>query len=273
MKHIGLFAGGGGFEYVIQKNGGETVAFSEIDPFCIKVLSYHFPGAESLGNIDQINFKKYANEIDIITGGFPCQPFSVSGERNGQSDPRYKWPEMFRAIQTVRPPYVVAENVYGIVNWSKGLVFEKVQTDLESEGYEVLSFILPAASVGANHERKRVWFVGFNRMFKMERQRAMEQSHFTYPDRHRRNAICNNVQKGKSKINEFEPLDQSSFKSEIPTFAPLCSLDDGIPRELDGTTFSKWRGESVKIYGNAIHTGVFDNIYLTILQMDSAFDL
>lgn len=273
MKHIGLFAGGGGFEYVIQKNGGQTVAFSEIDPFCIKVLSYHFPGAESLGDIDQINFKKYANEIDIITGGFPCQPFSVSGERNGQSDPRYKWPEMFRAIQTVRPPYVVAENVYGIVNWSKGLVFEKVQTDLESEGYEVLSFVLPAASVGANHERKRVWFVGFNRMFKVERQRALEQINTTYSSCRGRNEIFNNLQKGKPTFNKFKCLDVFSFKSEIPTFAPLCSLDDGIPRGLDGTTFSKWRGESVKMYGNAIHTGVFENIYLTILQMDSAFEI
>ena len=272
MKHIGLFAGGGGFEYVIQKNGGQTVAFSEIDPFCIKVLKHHFPGAKSLGTIDTINFKEYANTIDIITGGFPCQPFSVSGERKGESDPRYKWPEMLRAIQTVRPPYVVAENVYGILNWSKGMVFEKVQTDLESEGYEVLSFVLPAASVGANHERKRVWFIAFNRQFKMERQRSMGESYFANPNCHGWTELRLDLQKRKSKVNGVKSLDQSHFQSEIPTFPPLCSMDDGIPRNMDGISFSNWRGESVKMYGNSIHTGVFENIYKTILEMDEIFN-
>jgi DNA (cytosine-5)-methyltransferase 1 len=117
------------------------------------------PEAEGFSDIKKPDFTKYADRIDILTGGFPCQPFSLAGKRKGTEDDRHLWPEMLRATREIRPPYVVGENVRGLVNWDGGLVFEQVQIDLEAEGYEVIPFILPACGVDAPHRRDRVWFV------------------------------------------------------------------------------------------------------------------
>ena len=100
--------------------------------------------------------------VDIITGGFPCQPFSMAGKRKGTEDERHLWPQMLRAIREIQPRWVVGENVSGIVNWDGGVVFEQVHTDLESQGYEVQAYILPACGVNAPHRRDRVWFVAKN---------------------------------------------------------------------------------------------------------------
>jgi DNA (cytosine-5)-methyltransferase 1 len=124
-----------------------------------KVLKHYFPEAEAFSDITKSDFTKYANKIDILTGGFPCQPYSLAGKRLGKEDDRHLWPEMLRVIREVKPTWVVGENVYGLVNWSGGLVFDEVQTDLEREGYEVQAFILPACGVDAPHKRERVWFV------------------------------------------------------------------------------------------------------------------
>lgn len=99
----------------------------------------------------------------MLTGGFPCQPFSLAGKRKGTEDDRYLWPEMLRVIRTVRPRWVVGENVFGIVNWSEGMVFDKVCSDLEAAGYEVQPYIIPACGVGAPHRRDRCWFVAHAR--------------------------------------------------------------------------------------------------------------
>jgi DNA (cytosine-5)-methyltransferase 1 len=159
FKHLGVFEGIGGFSLAARWAGWETKAYSEINPFCQRVLKHHFPNADALGNITTTDFTPYANTIDIITGGFPCQPFSLAGKRKGTDDERHLWPQMLRAIREVKPPWVVGENVYGIVNWDGGLVFEQVQADLEAEGYQVQTYILPAAGVDAPHKRERVWFV------------------------------------------------------------------------------------------------------------------
>lgn len=162
MKQIGLFAGIGGFEYAASLMAWETIAVCEIDKFCQKILKHHFPKAILHGDIKTTDFTIYRGKCDIITGGFPCQPYSVAGKRKGKDDERHLWPEMLRAIREVQPAWVVGENVSGIVNWSGGLVFDEVQTDLETEGYEVLTFILPAAGVNAPHKRDRVWFVAYS---------------------------------------------------------------------------------------------------------------
>lgn len=162
MRHGSLFSGIGGFDLAAEWMGWENIFHCEWMEFPRKVLEYHFPNADSLIDICKTDFKKYANKIDILTGGFPCQPFSMAGKRKGTDDERYLWGEMLRAIQEIKPKYVIAENVFGITNIDGGLVFEQVCLDLEAEGYEVQPFIIPAAAKNAPHRRDRVWFIAKN---------------------------------------------------------------------------------------------------------------
>lgn len=125
MKQLGLFEGIGGFSLAARWMGWETVAWCEWNEFGQKVLRHHFPEAEGHGDITKTDFTKYANKIDIVTGGFPCQPYSSAGLRKGKDDDRHLWPEMLRAIREIQPGYVVGENVSGLLNWSGGLVFDE----------------------------------------------------------------------------------------------------------------------------------------------------
>lgn len=159
MTHASLFSGIGGFDLAAEWMGWQNVFNCEIDPFCRKVLAYHFPEAKQYEDVKTTDFTIHRGHIDVLTGGFPCQPFSLAGKRKGSDDNRYLWPEMLRAIREIQPRWVVGENVFGIVNWSDGMVFEQVQSDLENEGYEVQPYIIPACAVDAPHRRDRVWFV------------------------------------------------------------------------------------------------------------------
>lgn len=161
MTHASLFSGIGGFDLAAEWAGWTNAFNCEIDPFCRKVLKYHFPDAEQYEDIRTTDFAVWRDCIDVLTGGFPCQPFSLAGKRKGTEDDRYLWPEMLRVIRTVRPRWVVGENVFGIINWSEGMVFDKVCSDLEAAGYEVQPYIIPACGVGAPHRRDRCWFVAY----------------------------------------------------------------------------------------------------------------
>ena len=161
MTHASLFSGIGGFDLAAEWAGWTNAFNCEIDPFCRSVLKYHFPDAEQYGDIRTADFTIWRDRIDVLSGGFPCQPFSLAGKRKGTEDDRYLWPEMLRVIRTVRPRWVVGENVFGIVNWSEGMVFEQVCSDLEAAGYEVQPYIIPACGVGAPHRRDRCWFVAY----------------------------------------------------------------------------------------------------------------
>lgn len=155
MNHLGLFEGIGGFSLAARWMGWKTVAWVEIDPFCQRVLLKNFPETKGYGDIREFDGTKYRGQVDIITGGFPCQPFSTAGKRNGTKDNRSLWGEMFRVIKEVRPKFVVAENVYGIVS----MELDNILADLEGEGYEAETFVLPACAVDAKHQRKRVWII------------------------------------------------------------------------------------------------------------------
>jgi DNA (cytosine-5)-methyltransferase 1 len=159
MRHVGLFEGIGGFSLAARWAGWETVAWCEWNEFGQKVLRHHFPKAKGHGDITQTDFTIYRGQCDIVTGGFPCQPYSAAGKRLGKEDERHLWPEMLRAIREIQPRWVVGENVLGLVNWSGGLVFQELQTDLENSGYEVFPYVLPACAIGAAHRRDRVWIV------------------------------------------------------------------------------------------------------------------
>jgi DNA (cytosine-5)-methyltransferase 1 len=194
MTHLDLFTGILGFSLAAQWVWGEEyelVACCEIDPFCQKVIRKHFSEVPIIEDIKKVkwvvadsavkNDGRYFGEqetrqiqelgdgfkqrviippIDLLTGGFPCQPFSVAGKRGGTEDDRWLWPEMLRTIYEVNPHWIVAENVSGLLNLQDGMVFEGVCTDLEAEGYGVQPLVIPACSVGAPHRRDRVWIIG-----------------------------------------------------------------------------------------------------------------
>ena len=158
---IDLFAGIGGFSYGLHNASSKfkTIAFAEIDQFCNKVLKKNFGNVKIYEDVRDVRIKQ---PVFLVCGGFPCQGFSVAGLQRGTKDNRYLWPEMFNVIKHTKPRWVIAENVRGIVNVEDGMAFKKVYTDLESEGYEVQAFNIPAAAKGAWHRRERIWFVACN---------------------------------------------------------------------------------------------------------------
>jgi DNA-cytosine methyltransferase len=161
MKHLGLFEGIGGFSLAARWMGWQTVAWCEWDKPCQRVLRYHFPEAIGHDDIKQTDFTPYANTIDILTGGFPCQGFSNAGRQRGEEDERFLFPEMLRAIREIKPRWVVAENVSALTSSKFSGVFNKICTSMETEGYKVQSFIIPASAAGAEHERYRVWIIAY----------------------------------------------------------------------------------------------------------------
>ena len=163
LKHLDLFSGIGGFSLGLESAGlVETVAFCDFDKYCQQVLNKNFPNVPVYGDVKELNHDKLRadgiNQIDIITGGYPCQPFSVAGRKKGEQDPRHVWPEMFRLIKELRPTWVIGENVGGHIKLGLDTVLE----NLESEGYSARTFSISASSVGANHKRERVWIVGYS---------------------------------------------------------------------------------------------------------------
>jgi DNA (cytosine-5)-methyltransferase 1 len=162
MRHGSLFSGIGGFDLASEWMGWENVFHCEWNPFGQKVLNHYWPKAITYHDITKTDFTIHRGAIDIITGGFPCQPYSSAGKRLGKEDERHLWPQMLRAIREIQPTWVVGENVRGLTNWNGGLVFDEVQAELEAQGYEVTPFLLPACAVNAPHRRDRIWFVAFN---------------------------------------------------------------------------------------------------------------
>ena len=159
LKVLDLFSGIGGFALGLDSTGFfETVKFVEMDKYCQKVLHKNFPNIPIEEDIKNVKGKEY--EADVITGGFPCQPFSVAGKQKGTNDNRYLWPEMLRLIKEIKPEFCIGENVQGLINLQNGVVLRQVQDQLESEGFEVQCFLIPASGIGAWHQRYRVWIVG-----------------------------------------------------------------------------------------------------------------
>lgn len=161
MKHGSLFSGIGGFDLAAQWMGWENIFQVEWDAYCQKVLAKNFPNVKRYGDIREFDGTKYRGLIDIISGGFPCQPFSVAGNRKGTNDNRYLWPEMLRIIIEAKPKYVVGENVAGILTMENGKTIERILSDMETAGYSTEIFLIPACSVGAWHKRERIWITAY----------------------------------------------------------------------------------------------------------------
>ena len=161
LKILDLFSGIGGFSLGLESTGFfETMAFVEKDEFCQKVLRKNFNNIPIEGDIRNVKGEKY--KADVVTGGFPCQPFSVAGKRKGTDDDRYLWDETIRVVRECKPKWFIGENVEGLINIQEGMVLRQVQTDLEKEGFEVQCLIIPASGIGAWHQRKRIWIIGYN---------------------------------------------------------------------------------------------------------------
>jgi len=291
MKHLGLFEGIGGFSLAARWMGWETVAWCEWDKNCQRVLKYHFPNAIPHDDITKTDFSRYAGQVDILTGGFPCQPYSSAGKRLGTDDDRHLWPEMLRAIREIQPRWVVGENVRGLTNWNGGMVFDEVQSDLETEGYQVIPFLLPACAVNAPHRRDRIWFIAYrNQEASNEEFGQQWGQHNQKRDEIREinlssgEATTNPGQTGFKRSEQHGTFDKGDGREQpsrptskfykigdwkqFPTQSPLCSGDDGLPAGLDGITFSKWREFSVGAYGNAIVPQVALQIFKAIQELE-----
>ncbi|PAE17267.1 DNA (cytosine-5-)-methyltransferase [Virgibacillus sp. 7505] len=164
MNSIELFAGIGGISLAAEWAGIETKAFCEIEPFAQRVLNKHWPDVPIFDDVRTLNKQALEKRgvdvgaIELITGGFPCQPYSIAGKRKGKGDDRDLWPEMFRIIKEIRPRWVVGENVANFVN----MELDRTLFDLESAGYKGQSFVIPAAAIGAKHERMRTFVVAYS---------------------------------------------------------------------------------------------------------------
>lgn len=190
MKVLDLFSGIGGFSLGLERAGMTTVAFCEIDEYCQKVLKKHWPTIPIFKDIRNLKGEEIG-PVDLICGGFPCQPFSVAGKRDGTSDDRHLWPEMLRLISETKPTWIIGENVAGITSMELELgpfevesrtlttgaesdyllsvlsrqeimLLDAICRDLECEGYEVQPVIIPACAVDAKHRRDRVWIIAHN---------------------------------------------------------------------------------------------------------------
>ena len=334
MRHGSLFSGIGGFDLAAEWMGWENVFHCEWNPFGQRVLKYYWPNAKSYNDITQTDFTLHRGSIDILSGGFPCQPYSMAGKRKGKCDERHLWPEMLRAIREIAPRYIVGENVLGLVNWDGGLVFDEVQADLESAGYEVATVVIPAAAVNAPHGRDRVWFVAHatsksskwmrpeQREFSKSEQGKLGRNsgkmgdgltahansngqhecncdHEKLASEGREYALCDigagdddgdaantrcpelQGSKFERSIGKKRKIESHSRQSgrpirtkweEFPTESPICGGDDGLSRELDGITFSKWRNESIRAYGNAIVPQVAFEIFKVIQIIEHQYE-
>jgi len=240
MTHGSLFTGIGGFDLAARWAGLTNLFQVEINEYCLGILKKHFPGAKQFRDIKDFNGKAFRGSVDILSGGFPCQPFSVAGKRKGLSDQRYLWPDMLRVVKEVQPAWVLAENVYGLVTLQRGLVLEKVCADLEGAGYEVQPYIVPACAVGAVHKRERLWVLAYSHHYGLQRElhenrRKKDRLPETFPA----HALCDN-------------------EKQLPK-PYVTGGYDGIPHRMD----------RIKALGNAIVPQVAYEFFKTIITIEN----
>lgn len=253
MRVLDLFSGIGGFGLAARWMGWKTVQFVEIDLFCQAVLRNNFNDVPIHGDIKTFDGKQFRGTVDLITGGFPCQKFSLAGM--GEADLSL-WFEMFRVCSEVRPSFIVVENVYGLLVRKNGLVFERVCSDLESEGYQVQPFIIPACATNAPHRRDRIWFLAYSGS--MGRSNLSNEFNsftetFAIPE-----GTGSNREQQHQETNELDSLGSPFLRFEQRFGEPaILGVDDGLPKRLDAAN-------RLKACGNAIHPKVAYEIYKAI---------
>ena len=267
ITHGSLFSGIGGFDLAARNCGIETLWQIEIDEYCLKVLNKNFPNAKRYGDIKGVEGRKL-KRVDIISGGFPCQPFSIAGKRKGTEDDRNLWGEMHRVVSEVKPVWVIAENVYGIINIEGGMVFEKVLSDLEGEGYEVQTFLIAAAGVDAWHKRERVWVVAYSGSIESDGLSGIRRKEVFKVRGIGKEIIkdsgCRNEQRTQDKEEFGDAIRKGITVKCFSEWEPEPGVDrmvNGIPNRVD-----RLRG-----LGNAIVPQVADRIFKTILEVEEDY--
>lgn len=228
---------------------------------CQQVIKKHYPNAKIYGNIKELKGKE-VGRVDLVSGGFPCQPFSSAGKRKGKEDDRWLWPEMFRVVKETKPRWVVGENVANFV----GMALDETIADLESIGYEVQPFVIPACAVNAPHRRDRVWLVAHTDSYRQSGFTINENAESRKLVKNVSNSNGQNVQGSffKKKSNRLKartipiPKLWETRKSLLPQTV-LCRTDDGIPNRVVRT----------KALGNAIVPQVAAQIFKAIKQIDA----
>ena len=197
MRHLDLFSGIGGFALAMDRVWGDVEhTFCEVDPFCQEVLRKHWPSAKIYGDIKK--FRGGGKAVDIVTGGFPCQPFSAAGKRKGTGDDRHLWPEMLRVIRAVSAEWVIGENVGGLVTWDKGVVLDQIVSDLEALGYEVCPLVIPACAKDATHRRDRLWILAHYEGVRRKKDRFTLLNIQRVHQKHQRNGLTSPKSRKKS---------------------------------------------------------------------------
>jgi len=263
MKAFDLFSGIGGFSLGLESTGFfKTIAFVEKDKFCQKVLQKNFPNIPIEDEVRNVKGERYA--ADIITSGFPCQPFSVAGKRRGTDDDRFLWNETIRIVSEQKPKWFIGENVDGIINIQDGMVFRQIHDDLESEGFEVQSLVIPASGVGAWHQRKRVWIIGCN----VSNTQRNEHQHSTI-----RQSRANEVwgfysEKEKQATHDLRSKTTrcdgvSGTQSWWQTQSKFCRNVNGLSSKLD-----KDRANRIKSLGNSIVPQIAREIGKAIMEAE-----
>jgi len=302
--HASLFSGIGGAELAASWLGWDNVFHCEIQEFQRKVLEYWFPNSISYEDITKTDFSRWRGHIDVLTGGFPCQPFSVAGKRKGAEDNRYLWAEMLRAIRQIQPTWVVGENVAGLLSmvqpgkaikvgraddlFDENFIYRTEQQftidaiceDLEHTGYSVQPFVIPACSVGAPHRRDRVWIIAHRtnaRSESMQQGRKDGISEFgvvadTKGTGSARELFCQQEQIQSDRQNYR--IDKPDF-ADFPTQSPVCSRNDGLPFRVADLTlsFPQWRSKSIEALGNAWVPQVAYEIFKAIDNYDKMYKL
>ena len=292
LKLLDLFSGLGGFSLGLESTGFfETIAFVEKDEFCQKVLKKNFKNIPIEGDIRNVKGDRY--KADVITGGFPCQSFSIAGKQKGKDDERYLWDEMFRVIKEVQPRWVIGENVQNLINISNGEILQGIHNDLESENYEVQTFNISASSQGAWHKRSRVWIVaantkclGFSKRSKESEKFKGEKASNKYINSNQRSQLSStsnqvelsntksirpqghelqhNLENGKKLT---EQLCQTDTKKQ-PTWWEIESKLFGIPNGIC-TTMDKNRANRIKALGNSIVPQIARELGLAIMEAEN----
>ncbi len=226
MKHLDLFSGIGGFALAARWAGIETVAFCEIDVECLKVLDKHWPDVKKHKDIRELNGEEYRG-VDIITGGYPCQPFSVAGKQKAHKDDRHLWPEMRRVIAQAKPTWVICENVYGHIS----LGLDDVLYDMEAIGYAAQPFVIPALATGANHNRKRVFIVAYSAGNGRDEVKASSSNGKT--NEHSKERTDKNSNHERCCRVRFGVDRKGNKIGRRGTEPPSLRVDDELPRRMD----------------------------------------
>ncbi len=281
---LSLFSGILGDDLASEWAGIKTVCCVEIDPFCQVVIRKHYPNMPIIGDIHDVTKAKLKEVsgyewVDIISGGDPCQPRSIAGKRRGREDDRDLWPIMLRIIQEFHPTWVVNENPTGRLTMD----FYEVLFDLESQGYETRSFIIPASAVNACHGRERIYIVAHtNGTRKLQLQRGIKDIRERVYDNPRKNnphtvsyRLEGKLRQGSSSEKgwtpeTFSPSEISEWQKVYFPESPICGVGDGLPFSLDGLKLSvrQHRNKRIETLGNAQVPQQIYPIYKAIMRVE-----